>query len=267
MSKSGESYTRPRRPTPFVIFATQRTGSNWLMGMLDAHPAIAAYDELLLAGASGSGYWGRTDLEFFEPYYVRHRKHDNRLARALWSFRYLNKLYSRRGGAEATGIKLMYDQLWKNPWVLIYIMRHRLRVVHLVRINLLDIILSAETARARKQFHAWEGHNVETPIVNIDPETILSTLKTIEFRVRVARWMLTLLPINRIEISYEQLMADPSLIDDIFTFLGVSVQPGSPTPASKFKKLNTTRKSDLIDNYAEVERVLRGTRFECFLDR
>jgi LPS sulfotransferase NodH len=262
-----QSHIKSRRTIPFVIFATQRTGSNWLMGMLDAHPAIAAYDELLLAGASGSGYWGRTDIEFFEPYYIRHRKHDNHLARALWSFRYLNKLYAWRGDTEATGMKLMYDQLWENPWVLIYMMRHRIRVVHLVRMNLLDIILSAETARARKQFHAWEGHNVETPAVNIDPKTILSTLKTIEFRVKVAHWMLTLLPIKRFEVSYERLMVDPSLIGDIFTFLGVSIEPESSMAASKFKKLNTTRKSDLIGNYLEVERALQGTRFERFLDR
>ena len=49
------------KPTPFMIFATQRTGSNWLMGMLDNHQAIASYDELLDGYGSD---WGRQDLEF-----------------------------------------------------------------------------------------------------------------------------------------------------------------------------------------------------------
>lgn len=251
----------------FVIFATQRTGSSWLMDMLDAHPAIASYDELLLAGASGSGYWGRTDLEFFEPYYIRKRKHDNFFARALWSFRYLNALYSPRQGTEAIGMKLMYEQLWKNPCVWLYMMRHRVRVVHIIRINLLDIILSLETVKARKTPHALASHAVETPAVTLDPSTLVSTLKTFEFRVRVARWLLTLLPIEHLDIAYEQLMADPSILDDAFRFLGVDIPPESPTHASRFKKLNTASKSDLIENYVEIEQVLKGTRFERFLDR
>ncbi len=235
------------------------------MGMLDAHPAVAAYDELLLTGESGSGYWGRTDLEFFEPYYIRQRKNDNRLARAFWSFRYLNKLYLSRQGTEAIGMKLMYNQLWKNPWVWAYIIRHRVRVVHLVRTNLLDIALSLETLEARKQPHAWEGHVVETLAVTLDPKTIVSDLKTLEFRIKMARWLLAVLPIKGLEVSYEQLVANPSLVNGILTFLDVSIQPKSPTPASKFKKLNTSDKSELIENYAEIEGVLKGTRFERFL--
>src|SRR6185312_2483293 len=95
-------------PTPFMIFATQRTGSNWLMGMLDNHPAIASYDELLDGDGSD---WGRQDLEFFKPYCAHNRKRDRRVGRARWLFRYLNKLYSPRPGISAVGMKLMYNQL------------------------------------------------------------------------------------------------------------------------------------------------------------
>lgn len=253
--------------TPFVIFATQRTGSSWLMDMLNAHPTVASYDELLRAGAIGSGGWGRTDLEFFEPYYVRNRKYDNRFARTLWSFRYLNALYSTRRGTEAIGMKLMYNQLWQNPWVLIYMMCRRVYVVHLVRTNLLDVIISGETAEARQRYHAWEGEVVETPAVILDPKTVISTLQTLDRRIKIARVLLTLLPISHTEVSYEQLVSNHHLIDDIFTFLDVSRQAGSTTLVSRFKKLNTSGKSDLVQNYAEIERALRGTRFECFLDK
>jgi hypothetical protein len=267
IDKEGYLVSGKARSTSFVIFATQRTGSNWLMGMLDAHPAIACYDELLLVGGSGSGYWGRTDLEFFEPYYTRHRKHDNPFDRALWSARYLNKLYFPRKGTASIGMKLMYDQLWKNPGVWIYMIRHRVRIVHLVRDNLLDIVLSAETVKARKQPHALEGHTVETPAVMINPQALLPALKSLEFRVKVARWLLTLLPVNYLELSYEQLIASPSLLDEVFAFLDVSVPSKSPALVSRFKKLNVSRQSDLIENYAEIVRVLKGTRFERFLDR
>jgi hypothetical protein len=138
--------------------------------------------------------------------------------------------------------------------------------VHIVRINLLDIVLSLETIKARKTPHALAGHTVETPTVTLDPSTLASILKTLDFRIKVAHWLLTLLPIDHLDISYENLMANPSLLEDVFRFLGVDLPPESQTPASKFKKLNTASKSDLIANYAEVEQVLRGTRFERFIE-
>jgi LPS sulfotransferase NodH len=250
------------KSTPFMIFATQRTGSNWLMTMLDSHPAIASYDELLEGTGSD---WGRPDVEFFDPYYARHRKRDHPLARARWLFRYLNKLYSPRQGTEAIGMKLMYNELWYNPLVLIYMMRRRVRVVHLVRMNHLDILLSEETARARQQFHAWKGDVIEMPTVTLDPKKVISRLKTLEYCVKIARCILALLPIKHFDVTYEDLSANPPLVYDIVAFLEVPTRPELPTLASRLMKLNTYRKPELIENYTEIERALKGTRFERFL--
>jgi len=247
-----------------MIFATQRTGSNWLMGMLDAHPAVAAYDELLLPGATDSGYWGRTDLEFFEPYYARERKHDHPAARAMWSFRYLTELYASRRATGAIGMKLMYSQLWKNPWVSVYMMRHRIRVIHLVRRNLLDIAVSLETLKVRTQPHAWKGQIVDTPTITLDPDTLVSTLEALNFRIRVARLLLSVMLVPHLELAYEHLVANPSLIVDVFAFLEVDAPPDSVV--SRFTKLNTSSKHDVIGNYTEIELALKGTDFERFLD-
>ncbi len=250
------------RPTAFMIFATQRTGSNWLMGTLDNHPSIASYDELLDGDGSD---WGRQDLEFFKPYCAHHRGRDLRLGRARWLFRYLNKLYSPRAGIEAVGMKLMYNQLWHNASILIYIIWHRVRIVHLVRANRFDILLSEETAEARQRYHAWQGDDVETPAVTLDPKKVVSWLRTLEFRVWVARTIVSLLPIKHIEVSYEELTADPTLIYGVLSFLGFEDQPDPSSLTSAFRKLNTNRRSELVENYDEIERALKGTRFERFL--
>lgn len=250
------------KPTLFVIFATQRTGSNWLMSMLDHHPSIAAYDELLEGTGSD---WGRQDVEFFEPYYARHRKHNYPFSRARWLFRYLNESYSPQRGTGAIGMKLMYNQLWRNPLVLIYMVRHRVRVIHLVRKNRLDILLSKETAEARQRYHAWQDEAVETSTVTLDPDNVISRLTILDLGVRIARCMLMLLPIRHCDVSYEQLMVDPSLVSDILAFLKVRNQPESFTLTSSFRKLNTHSKTDIIENYVEIERALKGTRFERFL--
>jgi hypothetical protein len=230
--------------------------------MLDNHPSIASYAEMLEGTGSD---WDRQDVEFFEPYYARHCKHHYPFSRARWLLRYLNGPYSPQRGTEAIGIKLMYNQLWHNPAVLIYMVRHRVRVIHLVRANRLDILLSKETAEARQQYHAWQDEAVETPTVTLDPDNVISRLRILELGVRIARCILTLLPIKHCEVSYEQLMANPDLVSDILAFLKVRTQLASPTLVSGFRKLNTQSKPDLIENYAEIERALKGTRFEHFL--
>ncbi len=251
--------------TSFVIFATQRTGSSWLMDLLDSQPAIASYDELFLEGASGSGYWGRTDREFFEPFYTRRRRHDNALERARWGLHYLADLYAPRPRLQAIGMKLMYEQMWKNPVLWTYVVRHRVRVIHLTRRNLLDIVISEQTALARNRFHAVQGHAVETPVVTLDPAGVLAQLKTLELRIKIAHRLLATLPIIYHETTYETLVSDPSRVGDLIAFLGVDRDAMNGPPVSKFQKLNTAARSDLVHNFSELERVLSGTRFESFL--
>ncbi len=193
--------------TSFVIFATQRTGSSWLMDLLDSQPAIASYDELFLAGASGNGYWGRTDREFFEPYYAHHRRRANPVERALWGLRYVADLYAPRPHLQAIGMKLMYEQIWKNPVLWAYVVRHRVRVIHLTRRNLLDIVISEETALARKTFHAVDGDAVQTPAVTLDPDDVVARLKTLEYRIKVAHRLLVALPVSYYETEYETLLS------------------------------------------------------------
>jgi hypothetical protein len=236
------------------------------MDLLDAEPTIACYDELFLAGATGNGYWGRTDREFFEPYYKRHRRRDNPYARAILAFRYLDSLYAPRENTEAIGMKLMYEQVWKNPLLWAYMIRRQVRVVHMVRRNLLDIVVSEETARARDRFHAFEGQVVDTPSVTLDPRHVVSMLTTLERRVRIAHLLVALLPLPHFETSYERLRTNPSCVDEIMSFLGVPVRQSRDIAVSRFKKLNTSKKSELIDNYAEIQLALTATRFQRFLD-
>lgn len=248
-------------PVPFVIFATQRTGSNWVMGTLDCHPAVAAYDELFLAREEGSGYWGRTDREYFAPYLARKGKRQSKASRAYWSFKYLDDLYGYRPETSAVGFKLMYGQLWKNPWLWAYLIARRVRVIHLVRDNLLDVVVSKETAEARKSYHAFHGQAVTTPPVTLDPVTLLATLEQLSFRVRTARRLLAALPVSTREVCYERLVGSPELFDELFRFIGVA----PARQEGRFQKLNTSAKRELISNYQEIESALQSTPFAGFL--
>lgn len=247
--------------TRFVVVATQRTGSTWLSDMLDSHPAIAAYEELFLQAEAHDRTWGRTDWEFFHAYYARHATRQWPLARVFWSVRYLEELYAPRPGAEAVGLKLMYSQLRAYPWLLPYIALRRVRVVHLVRTNLLDLLLSRRTAEVRRQYHALASDAVDRSAVRLQADQIVFQLESLQRSIDRIRLILRLLPAPSIEISYEELGVGHGGLDDVVRFLNVVPQRLS----SRLTKLNQDTKRALIANYDEVERVLRGTRFQHFL--
>ena len=54
------------KPTAFVVFTSPRTGSSWLIDLLDSHPRIAAYAELFLPGDRSTPDYGSQDLPRFE---------------------------------------------------------------------------------------------------------------------------------------------------------------------------------------------------------
>jgi hypothetical protein len=72
---------------------------------------------------------------------------------------------------------------------------------------------------------------------------------------------LRLLPTPSLETSYERLTTSEAALDELLHFLNVTSTPLS----SRLTKLNREPRQSLIANYEEVERVLRGTRFEPLL--
>jgi LPS sulfotransferase NodH len=253
---------RAASATRFVILATQRTGSTWLTDMLDSHPAVASYEELFLPAEDHRQTWGRSDREFFHEYYA-HRVAGRRwpLSVPFFSLRYLEELYAPRPDVEAIGLKVMYSQLRRYPWLLAYMVLRQVRVLHLVRTNLLDVVVSQETAQARRQYHAYTSAAVDRSAVDLRTDQLVPQLQSLQRSVDAIRLLLRLLPAPTLEISYEELSGDDDALDAVFEFLGVAPRRVS----SRFAKLNRGPKETLIANYSDVERALRGTPFERFL--
>lgn len=248
-------------PSRFVILATQRTGSTWLTDMLDSHPAISSYEELFLPADEDRRSWGPAHQEFFDNYYQGHVKHQWPLTRLFWALKYLEDLYAPRPGTDAVGMKLMYSQLKQRPWLLAYMVLRRVRIVHLVRSNLLDVILSGVTAKARSQYHALASDVVAPSTVTLPANDLVSELESLQRSVDRIRVLLKLLPAASIEVSYEELTRNDAAFRPVFGLLGVEPRRLS----SRFAKLNREPKAELIANYAEVQRALSGTRFEPLL--
>src|SRR5439155_9377077 len=148
--------------TRFIVLSTQRSGSTWVVDMLSSHPRVVAYSELFMHGGEGTPSWGPVqDLPYWQTY-IREQR-GGRLARPVQLWRYLGRAFEERPGVDAVGFKLMYSQLIIIAKPLMpALWLKRVRIVHLMRRNALDVVLSKEAGQARRGvLHAREGQPVE----------------------------------------------------------------------------------------------------------
>jgi LPS sulfotransferase NodH len=244
----------------FIVLSTQRSGSTWVVDMLDSHPRVLAYSELFMHGGEGTPKWGQEqDL----PYWQSYARGKRRLAKPYWLWKYLGQAYRERPGIDAVGFKLMYSQLTRISRPLMpALWLKRVRIVHLIRRNALDVVLSREAGAAREgKLHARDGEDVEAVRLNLDTDTLLRRMTLHERAIAGARVRFKRVGLPYTEVVYEDLAADERGFAQLFEFLGVEPAPVS----SSLQKLNPTSHEDLIENYREVRDALEGTEFAAQL--
>jgi LPS sulfotransferase NodH len=153
----------------------------------------------------------------------------------------------------------MYSQLRKHPEILAYMAVRRVHVVHLIRVNHIDVIVSEELARLTGKSHVEAGTRTDVPLVYLNPETLIDRIQKLSSRPRKVRRMLQLSTCPRVEVTYEALVAGEQELARILRFLGIS-HPASHVKSS-FEKRGTTRHREAIVNYDEVRQALRATPF------
>ena len=245
--------------TRFVVLSTQRSGSTWVVDMLTSHPRVVAYSELFMHGGEGVPKWGREqDLPYWQTF-IREQG-GGRIARPYWLWRYLGQAFEERPGVEAIGFKLMYSQLTRIAKPLMpALWLRRVRIVHLIRRNALDVVLSKEAGEARRGvLHAREGQPLESVRINLQTADLLQRMTAHERAIEGARVRFKRVGIPYQEVVYEDLVADEEGgFASLFRFLGVEPQPVS----SALQKVNPTAHEELIENYGEVRDALDGTKF------
>jgi hypothetical protein len=252
--------------TRFVLLSTQRSGTSWVMERLASHPGIGGYGEVLLLSAKGWSDWprGAADRPFFATYLEERSLAASRLARHAMLRRYLDYLYEPRRGFQAIGFKLMYDQVARLPGVLAYLRSRHVKVLHLVRVNSLDVLLSRQAQEARHLAHARSPEERETVRVRVDTAALLAALRRIDRERRVARAILHGIHAEICELSYEAIVADDQLLCDALQFLGIELASAHTLTASMLKLAPHSHREG-IENYDEVVSHLTRTRFASLL--
>ena len=240
----------------FVVLTSARTGSSWLIDLLNRQPSVEAHGELFLdRGRMTPAIAGRDDYRRFIEVHGTPR-----LTRIPRVFAYLNALYRTK---EAVGFKLMYSQLRKFPELLAYLAIRRVSIVHLTRLNLVDIVVSEELARVTGVSHVRSGVTSTVPTVHLNPTILRERLHQLSERPGQVRRLIRCTACPCIEVTYEALLNGEEEFLRTLEFLGVS----DPTVhvVSSLAKRGLRSHRDAITNYDEVKQILESTPFAGML--
>ena len=186
-----------------------------------------------------------------------------RLLRPIAICNYLDRKVFSASTNEATsvGFKLMYDQLKRLPEVIGYLRWRKLALVHLMRDNLLDILISRARMRATRTAHEFKaGDRVK---VKLDTVDLVRNLDRMSRDRAFARGLCRRLGVPFREGVYEDLVADgPGAYADLVTFLGETPEQQM---TSNLRKIILDPQWVAVENFEEVRKILAPTPHARFL--
>lgn len=246
----------------YLILSTSRTGSNWLVDLLNFHPHIKAFEEVFNEEPLIE-HLKNSNPNLLPPVRYYDFKQSSHNRRPWVTFEYMNELKKTSEEKHAIGFKIMYGQLVRCSEIILKIIWDRYRIIHLIRKNLLDVIISRELAIINKIWHTTK--NIEQRKVFLDTKTLYSKLEKDRKQVSKVKLFLTLLPNPVIQVSYEELRADTqATVDNMVQFLNCNALKVAYN--SKYKKINPKYHWESIENYDEVYEALKNTKFAYLLD-
>lgn len=244
--------------TDFVLVTSDRCGSAWFMDTFNRINGVKAYGELFLPRPRG----GNTILADDRPRYVEYQDQCPRARRPFATFTFLDELYDQPG---SVGFKIMYSQMRRYPEVMLYFVKHHVRIVHLIRRNHLDVIISQTRAKLAGTSHTRVGDSETSPNrLDIDVGILLPSLKRLRRTQRLAKVFVKVLSDRLIEVAYEDLLESSTEWHRVYAFLGIDAEIARPV--SGLKKRGARDKSTVIANYDEIRNKLAGTDYYGLLE-
>jgi LPS sulfotransferase NodH len=251
----------------FVVMGHQRCGSNLLTRMLGEHPEVRISGEVLrgdLGGATDGWKWAKLNPGAWggsaRPAYAKGRDGWDYLDRVVYGGPWVS-------GIKASGCKLFYDQgrsdeSIRRAWD--YVLKSDVRIIHLIRRNLLDALISLESAnRTNRWIHPIEQGKQAPPQLapfHLDPEVCH------QYFDRMSNWRqwaaTTFAGSRMLTVDYDKDLCAEFEWTSVKTqkFLGLTARPAKPA----LIKQQSRKASEQVVNYDELARYFRMTPYEEF---
>ena len=243
--------------TNFIVAGTQRSGTTYIRHCLNSHDNIICHGEVFQKRyKDDDGYYA-----YLEKSHLRKVRHY--LFRRGIVNQYLDQLYEKTGET-SVGIKLMHNQIqyipYAFPMAVSYIKKNNIKVLHVVRRNVLKTHISRVTAMKRNMYHAKQVQQIVK--INIDISDLVSQLKKIDYE-NIA-WQNIFGAGDYMRLVYEDFVSCKEVkTKEILDFLEVGTHQQLH---SNNVKINPDDMRDLIINYNEMADCLTGTDFEYCLE-
>ena len=240
----------------FIIVGTQRSGTTYIRRCLDSHSMIQCHGEVFEKRYRDPfGYY-----EYIDDSLPRRIKH--LLLRGVAVNDYLDYL-SSVSTAPIVGFKLMRSQFrripYRFPMLLDQIKAGDIKIIQVIRRNILKTYLSRLSAQVSGRYHAKSDSDVVKLTVNTSH--IISELDIIH--AENEWWQVMLSGTDFMVVEYENFVVNK---DDesrrMLDYIGVERYEEL---SSANKKINPDDLSQMVLNFPELEAMLQGTRYEYCL--
>lgn len=260
---------------PHIILTLGRSGSNTLVDMLNQHPAILNYGEVL-------GDWNR--IRQIQQRLAIYRDNDQAYLDAILDSRFLLKVANARRSISKLARGRGREVKWINKLQTVgfkefslnfhrcglryYIgARKDAKIIALTRSNIIERMISNEVLQATGIVSSrTRGAQVPRPKLAITPEAAIKKLIVIEEEAIQLEEMITDVDQERVfRVDYADLYADPDRTVDtvrqVYEFLGVP----DLEPSVRMTKIVRGDPLALLENADEIRSTIERTRFAKFL--
>lgn len=100
--------------------------------------------------------------------------------------------------------------------------------------------------------------------VKVDAGSLIEKLEWLDQKQTVARRLLRWLRLSQMEITYENLLANPNEFFQVCDYLSINAEKS--LPISQISRIRTKNLADTLINYDEVRRVVLASRFASLLE-
>ena len=252
----------------FVIVADARSGTHYIESIMNQHPDIQCFHEI---------FSSIKQPHFFHFLLEVIQEEETNVIPTRWPTifeKYLAYIFSQYPNHIAVGMDIKYYQ---TSWVsnLFGILnRNQVKVIHLIRKNILkhqiSWILHTMRKKLGREFH--EAVKVPPVKLHVQLDTLIPEL---EKRHEKNTWWSRFLSKNFqcLEIYYEDCFDNPellsqtitpSVLDKVYDFL--SIEDRRYDLQTRFVKTNPGLLRDLVSNYEELVDLLSGTQWSYLLN-
>ena len=247
----------------FILLGSGRSGSSLITESLAEHPEVRIGTELFHSEEEprrvAFSYFHKTNGSGHDaPHYRSGTDGKRFLEQDVFSQRFDT-------GVRAVGFKMFYVHARSNPrektaWD--YLISNKdIRVIHLIRTNLLEAYISLRIAFVTGEWERFKGSNAprpEIPRLKIDPKACEAYFNRELVWRKWARKSFGLHPFMQIEYERDVCGRFNDVMNEIHDFLGVSRLPARQV----LEKQSRRSPREATENYDELKDYFRYTLYE-----